>query len=185
MHVLNLLDENTGNFTSAAASGVGNWTGVDVALARTTRRYLTPPASMQATYTGSNGGTMTIYSGENATLTPVVENVEYRAFAWVHHFTPGREFTFGVQMYDALGSALPLTDPVTSFDYFTTKTIGYGEWTLVSLQFITPDDARSAAIFIELESIDTSTDDKQIWVDGCVCTPNSRRVNSKNNAMDS
>jgi hypothetical protein len=168
MHVLNLLDENTGNFTSAAASGVGNWIGVDVALARTTRRYFTSPASMQATYTGSNGGTMTVYSGENATLTTVSNNVEYRAFAWVHHFTPGREFTFGVQMYDTLGSALPLTNPVTSFDYFITKTIGYGEWTLVSLQFITPENARSAAIFIELESIDTSTDDKRIWVDSCV-----------------
>lgn len=168
MHVSNLLDENTGNFTSASASGVGNWVGTDVQLARTSRRYLTAPASMKVTFTGSTGGTMTIYSGEDSTLLTIEPGVEYRAFGWIHHETAARPFRFGVQLYDTLGNELALTDPVSGEDYFVDKTIGYSEWTLASIQFVAPETAISAAIFIELDDIDTSTNDKNIWVDSCV-----------------
>lgn len=157
--IRNLIDSQTSFLANTERTGIGQWVATNATLQRTSKRRKTGPASLLITGT-SNGGTSTISSHSSSTAVEVTPAETYRGIVWFQHETVGRAVRVGIQFYDL--NRTPLT-----FDssYYVDKQQSFDDWTLAYVTVDAPVNARYAALRIELQNVNTSTNDRFLWIE--------------------
>lgn len=157
--IRNLIDAQTSFLANTERTGVGEWVATNAGLQRTSKRRKTGPASLLVTGT-SNGGTTTIYSHSSSNAVEVTAEETYRSIIWFHHETVGRTIRAGIQFYDLNRNALTF-EPT----HYVDKQQSFDDWTLAYVTVEAPVNARYATLRIELENVNTGTDDKYLWIE--------------------